>query len=153
MRIAIISDIHANFVALQTVLADIERARADQIVCLGDVVCNGPQPRQVLRRLREIGCQMVMGNADEILFQPPNFDPADARERKIVEIISWSLGQLSADENEIVRGFPLTLEIALESGKTMLCFHGSPQANTHLILATTSDDELAAKLGDYRATV
>jgi len=153
MRIALISDVHANFVALETALADIARARVDQIVCLGDIVCNGPQPRAVLRRLCEINMTMVLGNADEILFKPPQFNPSDARERKIVEIILWSLGQLTADEKEIVRGFPLTREIALEHDARLLGFHGSPRANTHIIVATTPDDELATMLGDQRATV
>lgn len=153
MRLALISDIHANFVALEPALADIARAHVDHIVCLGDIVRNGPQPRAVLQRLRAIGCAMVLGNADEILFKPPSFDPSDAHARKIVEIILWSLGQPTTDEKEIVRAFPLTREIALEGAKTLLCFHGSPRANTHRILATTPDDELAVMLGDARATV
>jgi putative phosphoesterase len=153
MRIALISDVHANLVALETALADIAHARVDQIVCLGDVVCNGPQPRAVLHRLREVGCAMVLGNADEMLFKPPQFDPADARERKIVEIILWSDAQLDAAEKEIVRAFPLTTEIALEHDARLLGFHGSPRANTHIIVATTPDDELAQMLGETRATV
>ncbi|MBM3127427.1 MAG: metallophosphoesterase family protein [Chloroflexi bacterium] len=153
MRIALISDLHANLIALETVLADIARAHIDRIACLGDIVCNGPQPRAVLRRLREIGCAMVLGNADEILFKPPQFDPSDARERKVVEIILWSLGQLTADETDIIRAFPLTTEIALEHDARLLGFHGSPRANTHVIVATTPDDELATMLGDQRATV
>ena len=48
MRIAIISDIHGNLVALDAVLDDIARARVDRIVCLGDVAAFGPQPAEVV---------------------------------------------------------------------------------------------------------
>ncbi|MBK9210161.1 MAG: metallophosphoesterase family protein [Anaerolineales bacterium] len=52
MRIAFISDIHGNFTAFQAVLADINSQHVDQIVCLGDVVTMGPQPVEVLNKLK-----------------------------------------------------------------------------------------------------
>ena len=50
MRIAFISDIHGNFTALQAVLNDIKLQNIDEIICLGDTVSLGPQPREVWRR-------------------------------------------------------------------------------------------------------
>jgi predicted phosphodiesterase len=64
-RVAFISDIHGNAVALEAVLADIARRRVDEIVCLGDVAAGGPQPGEALERLRTLGCAVVRGNADE----------------------------------------------------------------------------------------
>ncbi len=64
MRIAVISDIHGNFVALEAILKDISHQFVDQMVCLGDAVQGGPQPAQVVNRLRELACPVVMGNAD-----------------------------------------------------------------------------------------
>jgi len=64
MKLALISDIHGNCVALDEVLAGV--AGAD-IVCLGDVVQGGPQPAGVLARLRKLGCPVIMGNADDWL--------------------------------------------------------------------------------------
>ncbi len=52
MRIALISDIHANLIALEAALADLAQRRTDRIVCLGDVAANGPQPHEVVERLR-----------------------------------------------------------------------------------------------------
>jgi predicted phosphodiesterase len=68
MRTALIADIHANLVSFDAVLADIDRARMDQIVCLGDVAATGPQPRETLARLRRLGCPVVLGNADAWLW-------------------------------------------------------------------------------------
>ena len=45
MRIAIISDIHGNSVALEAVLNDLKTEHMDRIVCLGDVVSGGPPTR------------------------------------------------------------------------------------------------------------
>ena len=44
MKIAVISDIHANLEALRTVLKDIEEQKCDRIFCLGDLAMAGPQP-------------------------------------------------------------------------------------------------------------
>src|SRR3990167_8840304 len=64
MRIAVFSDIHGNGLALEAVLADIQAKAPDRLVCLGDAIQGGPQPAQVVRRLRELQCPVVMGNAD-----------------------------------------------------------------------------------------
>ncbi|MFP6588520.1 MAG: metallophosphoesterase family protein, partial [Pirellulaceae bacterium] len=48
MKTALISDIHGNFEALQTVLADIREQQISRIFCLGDIVGYGPNPRECL---------------------------------------------------------------------------------------------------------
>lgn len=64
MKVVVISDIHGNGVALEAVLAEIRGEGADQVVCLGDAIQGGPQPREVVGLLREWGIPVVMGNAD-----------------------------------------------------------------------------------------
>ncbi len=70
MRIALISDIHANEVALGAVLDDIERTGVDRVVCLGDVATLGPRPESVLDRIRQMDCPCIMGNHDAFLLDP-----------------------------------------------------------------------------------
>jgi predicted phosphodiesterase len=62
MRIAVLSDVHANLVALDAVLAD--AGSFDAVWHLGDVVGYGPEPDAVVDRLREIGAIGVRGNHD-----------------------------------------------------------------------------------------
>ncbi|HMQ32568.1 MAG TPA: metallophosphoesterase family protein [Chloroflexaceae bacterium] len=64
MRVAVFSDIHGNAVALEAVLADCEARGAERLLCLGDAVQGGPQPAEMVARLRALGCPVVMGNAD-----------------------------------------------------------------------------------------
>lgn len=77
---AIISDIHANLEALQAVLDDIERREAREIVCLGDVVGYGPNPRECLDLVAERCRFTLMGNHDHaVLYEPSNFNTAAER--------------------------------------------------------------------------
>ena len=64
MRIAIISDIHANLEALEAVLADIETQNIDDVLCLGDVVGYGVNPNECVEKVRERCPMVLLGNHD-----------------------------------------------------------------------------------------
>jgi len=65
MRLAIFSDVHGNLAALEAVLADIERRGPfDAFGVAGDLCEWGPQPREVLERLRALAYPVVQGNTD-----------------------------------------------------------------------------------------
>jgi putative phosphoesterase len=153
MRIAIISDIHGNLVALDAVLADARREHVDRFVCLGDVAGNGPQPHEVIQRVRELGCPVVRGNTDEWFLAEQAYDLNSEKERRLMEMVRWGAAQFSSADVEFMRTFQPRVEIALENETFLLCFHGSPQSNTDTILATTPDADLARVLGDHQATV
>ncbi len=147
MRIAIISDIHGNFVALDAVLAALKSDAPDQIVCLGDVVVTGPQPQETLARVRELGCLVVMGNTDEWVLSPTPFTIRSKTDQILYDIELWGAEQMSADDLAFIRAFQATIELDLGNGRTLLGCHGSPRHNQEIILATTPDEELARKLG------
>jgi len=153
LRIAIIADIHANLVALETVLVDLDRTDPDQIICLGDVAVTGPQPREALTRLRHLGCPVVMGNGDDWLLDPRPYPEDEENSRRFSEMDLWCAGQLAPDDLDYVRTFLPTIELPLGAGASLLCFHGSPKSNTDIITATTPDDDLGLLLGGFRATV
>jgi predicted phosphodiesterase len=78
MRYAIVSDIHANLAAWQTVLADIADMRADKIICLGDVLGYGPKPVEVLESVYRVVQVTLMGNHDAAVcgkLNPDTFSP------------------------------------------------------------------------------
>ena len=58
MRLALLSDQHANDVAFRAVLEDVERLEAEEVVCLGDVAQGGAEPTQTLDRLAALGCHI-----------------------------------------------------------------------------------------------
>jgi predicted phosphodiesterase len=152
MRVALISDLHGNEAALDAVLKDIERAAADQILCLGDVATLGPRPQAVLRTLRELGCPCILGNHDEFLLAPELLQKY-TEAPIIVAAVDWCRSRLSADDLEFLRTFRRQLELPLGDGVTLLGFHGSPRSHMEDLLATTPPEALDAALGPTTATV
>ena len=139
-RLALISDIHGNCVALDAVLAEATVRDADEIVCLGDVAAGGPQPRDVICRLRIVGCRAVRGNADGWLLDglPPGRSDATSR---LGDVVSWARELLTPEERVYLATLPPTLTIAVGDW-TLLCCHGSPRADVDALLAVTPDAEL-----------
>src|SRR5437763_17121125 len=74
MRIAIVSDIHGNLTALEAVIADLETREPDLTLQGGDLALMGAQPAEVVDRVRELGWPGVVGNTDELLWQPGEHD-------------------------------------------------------------------------------
>jgi predicted phosphodiesterase len=155
MRLALISDIHGNLVALDAVLEDIRHQDVDEIICLGDVAAIGPQPKETLGRLREIGCQVVMGNSDAELLQLESSyrSGRDQVDRRTQEVVSWCRSQLLAEDLSYIRSFPPTVERSLGPDVTLLCFHGSPRSYNDMIMWTTLAAELDQMVTAVQAMV
>jgi predicted phosphodiesterase len=64
MRIAIISDIHANLEALEAVLKDIDSQKIDEITCLGDVIGYGANPNECIALVNQRCPTILLGNHD-----------------------------------------------------------------------------------------
>lgn len=152
MRIALISDIHANEVALRAVMASIEEVGVDQVVCLGDVATLGPRPGAVLDLLRELGCPCILGNHDEFLLDPALIHTyTDVP--IVLDAVDWCRDQLSKDDVAFLRTFRPHLEIPLDAGATLFLFHGSPRSHMENLLAETPPEELDRALAGHAATV
>jgi putative phosphoesterase len=67
MRIAIVSDVHGNLPALEAVIADLAGVRPDLVVYGGDLALGGPNPAEVVDRVRELAWPSVLGNTDVVL--------------------------------------------------------------------------------------
>ncbi len=141
MRIALIADIHGNGVALDAILDDVTSERVDQIICLGDVVAFGPQPAEVVARLRDMGCPVVMGDIDASLLWT-EAPASDETLRRLQEIERWACERLTPVERDVLASFPSTLAVALATNVSLLCYHGSPHSFKDRITATTSVEEL-----------
>ncbi|NOZ27051.1 MAG: metallophosphoesterase family protein [Chloroflexi bacterium] len=153
MRIAIISDIHGNLVALEAVLADLEARQVGEVVCLGDVAAFGPQPREVIARLRELNGSVVMGNTDAWLLNPRPHPVRDEDSHKVTEIELWGAEQLSPADLDYVRTFQPMIEISLGDEAKLLCFHGSPRSDRDVIAPATPEEDLERMLRGFQATV
>ena len=97
MRVALLSDMHGNAVAFRAALADVERHDVDLIVSLGDVAHGGPQPKECVDLLRELGCPCVFGNSDDFLLTldlgAEQVEDEERRQR-LLDTAAWSREQL-----------------------------------------------------------
>ncbi|MEN8182146.1 MAG: metallophosphoesterase family protein [Myxococcota bacterium] len=150
-RIALISDIHGNAIALRAVLRSIEREGVDEIVCLGDVATLGVGPSEVVDTLRELGCRCIVGNHDDYLLDPRLVD--SHCEGTISEAIAWGREQLSNDQMEFLSRFEAGITLSLGTRHRLMLYHGSPSSNTVDLLADTPAAEFDQQLGPDRATV
>ena len=152
MRIAVFSDMHGNAIAFDAALADIGRSGADQLVCLGDAIQGGPQPAQVVERLRSLTCPVVMGNADAWMLTgvETGAEPIEAeRLRQMEDVRAWSLAQLSDADRQFIAAFQPTVMLPLHDQLNLLGFHGSPASFDEIIVPATPDDELRRMLGAH----
>lgn len=136
MKIALLSDIHGNHVALETVLDDIEKQQPDQLICLGDVATIGPEPKQVLATLQTLDCVFIQGNHDAAVLNPQEADDYNIHPA-LHDNLNWVASQMEPHETSFLESFQFSYEIDLGMDKALLCFHASPQTNTDNILATT----------------
>lgn len=70
MRIAVVSDIHGNRTAFEAILADLRQTSPDLILHGGDLPHGGSSPAEIVDHIRDLGWQGVLGNTDEMLFDP-----------------------------------------------------------------------------------
>ena len=128
---AIISDIHSNLEALRAVLADIERIGIKDIVCLGDVVGYGPQPRECLDIVHKVANVCIMGNHEDAVLSgtPATFTPRAKRAlewtRRTLLNDETESPEIRAQRREIMQSFQVTWE-----SEGVQYVHGSPRDPT-----------------------
>ncbi len=89
MRLAVVSDIHGNWTALQAVIKDLKTVGADLIVNGGDLVGNGSSPADVLDLVSDLGWPSIVGNTDAVLW---NQDPLETLAERLPALASlWGV--------------------------------------------------------------
>ncbi len=146
MPLALVSDIHGSDDALATVVAELEALGVGRVICLGDAVQGGDQPREVLDRLAALGWPVILGNADAFLLEVPSDSPEPITEGQL-EKRGWTLEQLEASHLEQIRSFVPTLDVELDGGLTLRAFHGSPHSYDDVVLPETPDAQVEHLLG------
>lgn len=138
MRVAVLSDIHGNAVALEACLADLAHAGgADRIVAAGDLCLDGPKPRRVLRRLKEIGAHVIRGNTDRMVALD---DPAQYEDEDRASII-WQRGALGQEWVAWLGAAPLSVAIGnAEDG--LMIVHATPARDDEHVWPDAGDDQL-----------
>ena len=101
MKYGIFGDIHGNYDALLAVLEAFEKERVDVLICLGDIVGYGAEPRECIKKVRDLKCLTLAGNHDHAAIErlDVEFFNAFARQAAL-----WTRQQLTDDDKQYLAG-------------------------------------------------
>jgi putative phosphoesterase len=155
-RLAIVSDVHGNLVALEAVVADLRRRGVDRVVHAGDLALAGAQPAEVVDRIRELGWSGIVGNTDEMLWRPERQAELEARAPKLgamlraffEEYAPATAERLGHERIAWLRELPVELRI-----DDVVLVHASPGDLWRAPMADAPDEDLASVYGESGAAV
>jgi len=154
MRIAVISDIHANVLALEAVYSDIKRQNITTTVFLGDLVMTGPRPNEAFNLLKEINPVIwLQGNTDNWLEEINNdFVPKNDNEAFCKTLRDYSFKYLNNINIEEIINKPIMQEFAYGNTSIMFC-HGSPISFSQAILMNTDIEKMEEIISNTNASI
>ncbi|MDX1934683.1 MAG: metallophosphoesterase family protein [Capsulimonadales bacterium] len=142
MKIAILSDIHANLPALQTVADHIAHSHYDAVYCLGDIGGYASRPNEVQELLAGKGWPTVLGNYDEgVGFQRDDcgchyVKPFDIAMSNVSFL--WTRERTTDPNKAWLRELPREIRFEADGRRVLLC-HGSPRSTTEYLFENRSD--------------
>ncbi|MFH1215089.1 MAG: metallophosphoesterase family protein [Pseudomonadota bacterium] len=145
MRLAIISDIHGNYRALQSVLEDIDSIGVDDIISLGDNIGYGPEPEEVVQALLERKIDSVMGNHELGLASDSAFQRLNPAPRHSLELTRQLMGKKSLQ-------FSISRPPFLVRHKARFV-HGCPPASITAYLWNPTETRLSRLFAGYSETI
>lgn len=149
MKIAVLSDIHGNAIALDYVIEDMKLQNACKCIILGDVVNKGPMPAEVMVKLHELTViGWIKGNTDAWFEEvDDDWKPSSPKEEENYRYLMYSRDNLSMDTLSFLKELPHSLSIELYK-KKILCVHGSPRSNTEGMDASAPEEEIKQAIID-----
>jgi putative phosphoesterase len=142
MRIAVVSDIHGNDVALAAVIADFERERIARVFVLGDLVGYYYHPERVFELLSDWDCVMVQGNHERLMVESRNSEErADELKAKYGSGLNCALEHLSIKQVAMLAALPATAAVNAEGIRCLLA-HGAPTAPDKYLYPDTDEKDL-----------
>src|SRR6266702_1300643 len=149
MRVAIISDIHDNQLALEAVLADLqEQPAVDHLVIAGDLCLNGPCPREVVQTVQKLGCPVIQGNVDaEVVNGAPDKGP------KKRTTVGWTREQIGQAGIHYLASLPFSHRISNPNGSDLLIVHANPLNLEDAIFPNAPASELERLLGGLEPAI
>ncbi len=151
MRIGLISDVHANVIALEAALEQLNLRGAETIICLGDLVGYGPSPNEAIDLLRREGVVCTLGAADERLAY--GFARRKAPRQGVAdEILEWTREMLDPRHLQFLQSLPVQQRIQTPAG-WMRFFHGSLEDANERLNISQDPITLSRMLQRHRCSI
>jgi putative phosphoesterase len=154
MRLAIISDIHGNLMALEAVVADIERRGVDRVVHGGDLALAGCRPAEVIDRVRELEWPGIVGNTDELLWRSEQRTVQERNAPKLRDLLRLLFDEYAPATREMLgeERIAWLRRLPTEYREDELALvHASPGDLWRAPQPDAEDAELSATYGPYNA--
>lgn len=158
MKIAVISDIHGNMDALNSVMDDIKSQNCEKIFVLGDYAMAGPEPAITVdwffARQFDENIKMIQGNTDSMIANYTDETYANIKSKApiMAEALRNDQTLLNPIQKDFLKNLPTQLQVE-EEGVKILLVHGSPRRNNEDILPDTPMDEVEKMLENVEADV
>ncbi len=145
MKVAVLSDIHGNGVALQYAINDLKSLGIKKIIILGDIIMKGPMPSQSLEMLKDKDLEIIAwikGNTDLWLEEITDvWIPSTRREKELYLYYKYAKDNLKEEQIVFLKELPLECSINL-NGISILCVHGTPQSIVEAIDSSVTEEEI-----------
>ena len=130
MKIAVISDIHGNYKALEAFLEFIQSYKIESILCLGDYITDSPYPKRTLELIYQMmdkyDCHMIRGNREEYLLRhekhPQGWKPSSSN-----GALYYTYQHITKEDLRFFDQLPITREVFIGNCPTLTLCHGAPE--------------------------
>ena len=150
MKIAVISDIHANWQALEAILNDIKNQGCEKILCLGDLAMAGPEPAKVIDFVEnQKDWIVIQGNTDKMIaeYTPEIIDSLKEKFPVMGNALLDDIKIINDEQKKYLSDLPSQKSLEIE-GVKILMVHGSPRRNNEDILPETPLNEIEEIIKD-----
>lgn len=144
MKVAVLSDIHANVQALEAVMGDVVEQGCEHVFCLGDLVLAGPQPKEVMDYvMAQDSWTIVQGNTDKMVanYGPEVIEFLEEHAPIMANAIADDINILDNSQRAFLADLSPQLSVEVE-GCSVLLTHGSPRRNDEDIFPEMPLDEI-----------
>jgi len=142
MKIAFISDIHGNAIALESVLEDIQKKQAEKIYVLGDLCYRGPEPKRSLEIIRSLNTEVIKGNADEWVVRGVKEGEVPDQVLGLMNLErDWTVSKLGTSDLTYMKELPTEIQTEVH-GISIHAFHATPDSLFDVIPPSADDEVL-----------
>lgn len=158
MKIAVLSDIHGNMIALNAVMDDIQRNECDKTFFLGDYALAGPEPAPTVDYCMHLmtynNIEMIQGNTDKMIaeYTEDMQNELSGAAPIMANALKEDVSILNDTQKSFLRDLP-PYKLIEEEGLKILLVHGSPRKNNEDILPDTPPKEVEEMVKDCEASI
>lgn len=153
MRIAIIADIHGNFIACEAVMKDIRSQAPDIIVAAGDLALRGPHPTESVDLVFSECQHVLIGNTDAYLAGRYIRGAYQEQTHWKTELLQWTREKLGPERLDKISRLPFSLSLGPYPGQSIFICHANPRNLEDSLDPTMKEGDLRHYLEGLRSRV